>query len=159
MSSSVTRRVWQALFALYALLVTAGSMMSNPFAVAGAKRSALAAFYHENLEWCGHFTVYAVLSLFFFAAIPSARRSLRGIAAGAGLLLAYGWLMEALHYFIPGRAMELGDFAQNTAGILAGAGVWLAMLGVWGRSQNESSAARDGRSGSRGPPSPPTPPS
>ena len=125
---AVGRRVCQAVFALYALFVTAGTVVSNPFAMAGSKRSALAAFYYEHLEWCGHFTAYTILALLFLGAFPLARRSARGMAAGVGLLLAYGWLMEAAHYFVPGRAMELGDFAQNTAGILAGAGVWLGVL-------------------------------
>jgi VanZ family protein len=120
--------VWQAVFALYALFVTVGTVVSSPFAMAGSKQSALAAFYYKHLEWCGHFTAYTILALLFFGAFPPARRSAQGMAAGAGLLLAYGWLMEGAHYFVPGRAMELADFAQNTAGILAGAAVWLAVL-------------------------------
>ena len=64
-----------------------------------------------------HFAGYAVVASLAMLSIRSERRQLIGML----ILVALGIALELGQTFVPGRALELGDMAANSGGILLAA--------------------------------------
>jgi hypothetical protein len=67
-----------------------------------------------------HFAAFFILSVLVCAARWPRRPGWLVVA----LLVGYGLAIESLQAFVPPRAVELRDYAENTLGVLAGAGLW-----------------------------------
>lgn len=115
------------LLTIYWIGLTLGLVLTNPFAVAGARSSWLSEFYRRHLSEAAHFVAFAGLSSLFVALLLRARR-LRDVSwrtwVLAGLALTtYAAVTEIIQIFVPRRTAEWQDFAQNLAGIAVGAGL------------------------------------
>jgi VanZ family protein len=83
----------------------------------------------ENLvnDKVEHLLAYSALG--FLPALILQSRWALGIAAVA--MIAMGLVLENLQRLVPGRAFEAGDILANTAGVLLGAVVGLAIRRLW----------------------------
>lgn len=100
-----TLRAWLPALLWTALIFALNSRPSLPVAL------------HSGSDKLAHFGAYAVLGLFL--AYGQARSAVPlGWIIAVGLVI--GALDETYQGFVPGRARELGDWAADAAGIIAG---------------------------------------
>jgi VanZ family protein len=71
----------------------------------------------------GHAGLYAVLGVLLFEALRPGRVPLRAVAWAILIASAYGASDEFHQAFVPGRTPELLDWAWDSLGAFAGAGV------------------------------------
>jgi hypothetical protein len=112
-------------FLLYLVLLTAGLLLSNPFALAGSGQGWLREFYDAYLEGMGHF-----LGFFVLGVLASASRWPAKFGTRMMLLGAYAVATEVLQNLVPDRTPELNDLLQNLAGAAVGAVVGWMMMGT-----------------------------
>ncbi len=93
--------------------------------------SNLPSFPVGNLDKIAHFVEFAVL-----AALIMRTNRLRNISAGRSIVFTlilgagYGILMELIQRFVPGRNADLYDAVFNTAGVVIGIAIGIAIRGV-----------------------------
>ncbi len=117
-------RIATLLFLLYLALLTAGLLVSNPFALAGRGESWLQATYSRYLEPGGHFLGFLVLGL-----LASLSRWPRRWTARVALLLVYAFITEGLQTLVPLRTPDVKDLVQNLAGAAMGFAVGWPLAG------------------------------
>ncbi len=117
-------RIATLLFLLYLALLTAGLLVSNPFALAGSGEPWLEKTYGAYLEPMGHFLGFLVLGL-----LASVSRWPRCWTTRVALLLAYALVTEGLQTFVPHRTPDMKDLIQNLAGAAVGVAIGWPLAG------------------------------
>jgi hypothetical protein len=107
-----------ACFGYWALL-TALLLSPHPEAMLGLGRMS----YFPLGDVGMHLTAFTLLSL----AVHFVRWPKRPVLWLLAVLLGYGLATETLQYFVPPRAVELKDYADNIIGVLVGAAIYWAV--------------------------------
>jgi VanZ family protein len=105
---------------LYWLVLTVLLLVPNPAAVLFGLRPARSMAGFSGI----HFFTFLTLALLVSAARFPVRRRVQW-----SVLVVYAIVVESLQWFVPHRTVELRDYAQNLAGLSAGALLLVAWEG------------------------------
>jgi VanZ family protein len=130
------RIVQRVLCGFYWVFLTVLLLVPNPASVVGLRRV-------PTFPWGDigiHFTAFAILTL-----LVHASRWPRPVGWSVAVLLAYGVATETLQSFVPPRAVELKDYAENILGVLVGSAIYWGLLRIVDRalSKQKQAASKD----------------
>lgn len=115
-------------FALYACLLTALLFVAgNPLTMMGAPGAWMRIY--RFFEPAAHFLFFMPLAMLAL----SARLPIYGSTLAVALV-TYAFATELAQELIPNRSTETADFAQDLAGLAAGAALWVGLHALWTRS-------------------------